>query len=546
MKLNEIPIHNLTSKETDVLDSEVFVPDRVSALLKGSKISVSSNSSINNDTSIYLGGRDKNRFKFGFKAGSEYTLIATISIDEELSGQIIKDALTVTAIPVVNGGPLWGYSVSNSAPNIKGIYTLVVDFKIPKDANALWIRLSSGMLKNSGKVSWDNISYIEKNSNNGLMSNLKNYLSGGRLKNLVSIKNFEVTVDKSLIPEYSISELKQDELEEITDFVGYEIINITEVRDAQAYLKDFTKNSINNIPKMVKDIFDKYTFDYHYFFNTHPSNAFQRFRTLIWLINNFENIKNVDNNNGFKSNLDYPKYMFTYWNDGFQNSPGIVQAAHDHLNDSLNKIRGIYLNDENIDFYIDVPEYMKKLKNKSVAHLSDFYRVALLRRYGGAWIDSTVMVGNDFENRLINLFLKNKDSVVTPRYGSDNVLQTTQGISNWFIAVAENHNRLISLQYNSILLWMKDHNEFSYYYMFHALWDFLICLDEQSRKEWKNSEYVSAYKSHTIQKNMFSPVNSKFIDIMESNLVNKLTYKYDKAKNSSDSILSYIGRNKIL
>lgn len=546
MKLNEIPINALTSKETEVLDSEVFVPDRVSALLKGSKISVTSNSSINNDTSIYLGGRDKDRFKFGFKAGSEYTLIANISIDEELSGQIIKDALTVTAIPVVGSRPLWGYAISNSAPNIKGIYTLVVDFKIPNDANALWIRLSSGMLKNSGKVSWDKFSYIEKKSSNGLMNNLKNYLSGGRLKNLVSIQNSEVIIDNNLIPEYSISELKQDELDEITDFFGYEVINLKEVRDAQIYLKSFTKNSINDIPKMIKNIFDKYKFNYYYFFNTHPNDAFQRFRTLIWLINNFENIKNVEIDGKIKSSLGYPKYMFTYWNDGFQNSPGIVQAAHNHLNNSLSRIKGIYLNDENIDFYIDVPEYMKKLKNKSIANLSDFYRVALLRKYGGAWIDSTVMVGNDFENRLINLFLKNKDSVVTPRYGSDDVLQTTQGISNWFIAVSENHNRLISLQYNSILLWMKDHNEFSYYYMFHAVWDFLICLDEQSRTEWKNSGYVSAYKSHTIQKNMFSHVNSEFIDIMESNLVNKLTYKYDKSKNSSQSILSYIGRNNIM
>ncbi|CAM4379401.1 capsular polysaccharide synthesis protein [Weissella hellenica] len=542
MKINAIPINNLTSKETDVSESDVFIPDRVSAVMEKSMVSVTSNSTTNNDTSIYIGGRDKNQFKFGLRPGHEYSLICNVSIDEVLSGEIIKDALTMTAIPVVNSRPIWGYAISNSAPNIKGSYNLIVDFKIPDDADSLWIRLSSGMLKGSGKVSWGNIGYIEKKLDKGIQNNLKKYLSSGRLKNLISIKNFEITVNENLISEYAITELTHNELSDIIDFAGINNINFSEIKDARRYLKNFENNSDEDVPKILKSIFNKYKFDYNYFFSIHPNNAFQRFRTLVWLINNFDNIKNIDDRKITKKNVNFPEYIFTYWNDGFQNAPGIVQSAHKYLSNSLSKIKLVSLNDKNIEFYIDVPVYAKKLRNKSIAHLSDFYRIALLNKYGGAWIDSTVMVGENFENKLCDLYLNNKNSIVTPRYGNEEKLQSSQGISNWFISVVEDHNRLISLQYNDILLWLKDHDEFSYYYMFHALWDFLICIDEPSKLNWEKSGYVSAYKSHIIQKNMFSTVNKDFIDILEDNLVNKMTYKYNESRNSSQSLLSYVGR----
>lgn len=549
MKLKEIPLNSITSKEINVSESNVFVPERVNASLNNSTLSVKSNSTTNNDTSVYPGGRDKNKLNFGFVAGKEYTLIGTVQIEEPLVGRLIKDALSITMIPVIDERPQWGYAISNSAPNVVGEYTLALDFKLPKEASAVWIRLSGGMLKNQGQVTWSNICFLEKTGEMGFYNHLTNYLSNTRLNNLVKIENCEVKIDQSLIEEYSISELNPSEIKEILEVVGNNKFRSSEVEKAQLFLKNATKYNLYDMPKILKDIFEKYHFDYKYFLNIHTNQAYQRFRTFIWLMNNFSNILNSSNyeiNSGSDSGSDsqLPKYIFTYWNDGFENSPGIVQSAHNLLVKSVNKMKVVTLTDENIDFYIDVPDYVKKLKNRSIAHLSDFYRVALLNKYGGVWIDSTVMVGNNFEDKLLEMFSENGKSIITPRYGSEENLSNSQGISNWFIGVGDRHSRLISLQYNTLLLWLKDFDGFSYYYMFHAIWDFILCIDEESRSNWINSGFTSAFRSHIVQKHMFNLASDELINTLESNLVNKMTYKYDKSKNSSQSMLSYVGRLK--
>ncbi|WP_349535762.1 capsular polysaccharide synthesis protein [Leuconostoc mesenteroides] len=65
----------------------------------------------------------------------------------------------------------------------------------------------------------------------------------------------------------------------------------------------------------------------------------------------------------------------------------------------------IVINKSNISNYLDIPEaILKEVQNSNIsfASFSDFIRMSLLYKYGGIWIDSTVLVANDHWEYLLN------------------------------------------------------------------------------------------------------------------------------------------------
>ena len=89
--------------------------------------------------------------------------------------------------------------------------------------------------------------------------------------------------------------------------------------------------------------------------------------------------------------------VWTMWWQGEENLPEVVRMCHA----SVNRHRGIHpfriLTQENYRDYVSLPEYiMDKVDSGaiSITHLSDIIRFALLSRYGGLWLDSTVFVAD--------------------------------------------------------------------------------------------------------------------------------------------------------
>lgn len=94
---------------------------------------------------------------------------------------------------------------------------------------------------------------------------------------------------------------------------------------------------------------------------------------------------------------DAPIWFF--WYDGRESYPDVVRLALDSIYKNAGKHEVCELNAENIGNYVDVPEdIMKKVEEGkiSVTHYSDILRFALLARYGGIWMDSTIYMANAF------------------------------------------------------------------------------------------------------------------------------------------------------
>lgn len=543
MKVNNINLSNLTNNEFDN-NEFVFIPDRVLAKYNAidKQLEITSNSKTNPDTSIYPGGRSKDKIPFGLKAGKSYTFITELNVLKKIKGIVDSEGLKLSVIPIVDGKVLWNFSKSNKGFNINGRQYLVTKIEIPSNASGLWIRLNSGMLKNCGKVTWKNLIFIE-----GDMINEK-LLTSNNYTNLIKINQNSLNINLEKAFEYAITILTATEIENLKLIDKEFYIDFKSVLEIKKFLSDLSngKNKIDNAPLNLLKILKKYGIDKSWFLHIHTKNVTSRLRSLFWLINNLGMIKEnaqEDIKSLQESTINKTVPVFVYWADGFNNAPEIIKSIKSILISQAKEFNVVLLNDNNINFYIDIPEDIKininKLHSKSIANASDYYRIALLKKYGGIWIDSTVVPGKNFDERILAL-MNRKNNVVTPRY-EKNIASSTS-ISSWFMAVSNPANEIISTVEAALRIWLLTNDEYSYYFMFHAFWDFLIQLNDELKQIWNNSDYLSAYECHFIQKNMYNKMTPKLQESLQKNLVNKLTYKFDSQLNNADSVLSFIGR----
>lgn len=537
MYFERIQLSDLTDDEFTTNEG-VFTPTRVSAEYDSEleQVKVISNSENNPDSSIYPGGRLKNKIPFGLERGEKYTFIVELNIIEKLHGKLDKEMLKMSVIPIIEENPQWNYAKSNQAANIEGKQYLVSEITIPSEATSIWIRLNAGMTSNGGKVAWKNLGFLH-----GSVP-VHKYLTSNIYTGLLEINERTLNVNEDKAFEYAITVLEFSDIKEMFKIDDHLLLDLNKVQHIKEFLSQWSEDaiSINEIPDALKKLLNKVGIDYSWFLKIHSKNVLQRMKTLIWLKNNLHNIKSVFSQEVAEKNKDNNEIpVFVYWADGFNNAPEIVQAIQRILKREIKESKLILLNKNNIGFYIDLPENMDKLFSNSIPHATDYYRVALLKKYGGIWIDSTVVPGTNFEHKIYDM-LEKKNNVVTPRY-EENVENSTS-ISNWFIAVSQPGNELISMVEIAIRLWVRDNPKFSYYFMFHSIWDFLIQLDDDLRYIWNNSSFLSAYETHAAQRSMYDPMSDELLNILENNIVNKLTYKYDRKLNKSDTLISFIGR----
>jgi len=106
------------------------------------------------------------------------------------------------------------------------------------------------------------------------------------------------------------------------------------------------------------------------------------------------------------------------WWDGIENMPPIVKACYNSVNKYSQGFKVNLITKNNLSDYITLPEHIdKKVKNKniSITHLSDIIRALLIKKYGGLWLDATVLVTDNINMDYPYLF------TIRREYGGDNV-----------------------------------------------------------------------------------------------------------------------------
>lgn len=157
--------------------------------------------------------------------------------------------------------------------------------------------------------------------------------------------------------------------------------------------------------------------------------------------------------------------VWTCWLQGFDKAPEIVRVCQESLKRQLKPDRElIQLDDTNYQQYVTLPTHVvERYKRGQMppAHFSDILRLELLTRYGGTWMDASILcTGRHHAPEMLDSDLFIFQQIV---YGD----WTFHGISNWFITSCTN-NRLLLVLRDLLCKYWSDYSVTLNYYIFHS------------------------------------------------------------------------------
>lgn len=161
------------------------------------------------------------------------------------------------------------------------------------------------------------------------------------------------------------------------------------------------------------------------------------------------------------------KVVWFCWLQGLENAPKVVKVCYNSLRQHLSDREIKVIDNNNWKEFIELPEYVVQKWEKGkipAANFSDLLRLELLIRYGGTWIDSTVLCtgfqdsSSKYHEYLdADLFLFQ----YTPPGTAAGI-----NISNWFISACTN-NKVLMILRDMLLEYWKDYDFTIDYYIFH-------------------------------------------------------------------------------
>lgn len=230
--------------------------------------------------------------------------------------------------------------------------------------------------------------------------------------------------------------------------------------------------------------------------------------------------------------------IFTCWFQGEGNAPKIVKECIKSMREQFPNNELVVITKDNMKDYLEIPDYiLDKWDNGIISntHMSDILRVALLSKYGGLWLDSTVYCTGDLKRYVCdknNLFV----------FKNEHKLIKSHNLSSWLIYSKPNHPIIVNT-YKILQEYWRTSKKLEDYFLFHLI--FTICA-EKFKSEWDKIPFYTNIDPHVLQfyyfYSNFSAENFERCKMVSN--FHKLTFKFDKSKLKENNFYDYITLNK--
>ena len=227
-----------------------------------------------------------------------------------------------------------------------------------------------------------------------------------------------------------------------------------------------------------------------------------------------------------KQFIPYQKLpIWQLWLQGEDNAPNIVKNCLKSVKYYNPDREVVLLTEENISDYISLPPFIVEKYKKGIisnTHYSDIVRVFLLSKYGGTWIDATILFTGDIPKKILEsdffCFSSTEDSLYYDYHL----------ISSWFIHSQPEHVFMKIMQETLFLYWERE-NELLDYFLLHILFKNMIDENKFMKSQWDSLYHLSNIEPHLLSKllnEIYSDI--KFDKIKHITSVHKLTYKQNR------------------
>lgn len=250
----------------------------------------------------------------------------------------------------------------------------------------------------------------------------------------------------------------------------------------------------------------------------------KRYGTQILQISQRVKNDNLNDNNASTSSAT----IWWCWLQGFDAAPPIVKACYNSLVHSELLVAEGYkvkvIDNKNWREYVELPGYIVEKWEKGrlpAAMFSDLLRVELLIKYGGTWVDSTVLCsggscfmvnGSRFLDAELFLFQYTKQGSVPV------------SISNWFISAWRN-NEVLRVLREMLYSYWKDYDCVLDYYIFHL---FFAMISKEYPEQILAMPYAQSQNSIALMYNWGKPFNEEIWNNLTAKVCfHKLSHRVD-------------------
>lgn len=152
---------------------------------------------------------------------------------------------------------------------------------------------------------------------------------------------------------------------------------------------------------------------------------------IIYIKNNSKELfDNLYNN----SSYELPPILWSYW-DNIDTMPKNVINIINKRKKKLKNWHHVILSTDTLYNFININDIPKNFDTLIPAHKADWIRLYLLNKYGGIWIDASIIVNNPMVFKSMYNYTIKKDAKLTAFYLGDDQYSF---IENWFIIAPKN------------------------------------------------------------------------------------------------------------
>lgn len=215
------------------------------------------------------------------------------------------------------------------------------------------------------------------------------------------------------------------------------------------------------------------------------------------------------------------KTIFWCWFQGLENIPKLYLSCLNSIRKNCKDYNIIIINETNMNNYVNFPSFiLEKYKKKYITHthFSDLLRLELLIKYGGTWIDASVLISKYnktfFNNDLFFFQMKSEGCVG----------------SSWFIT-SEKDSPILRTTRDLIYEYWKKNNCLYNYFLFHLFFK-MAC--QKYEKDFKNIPYISNTPPQVLKLYLTQNYSeSIYHEILKNVSVHKLTIKINNIPENS-------------
>lgn len=254
-----------------------------------------------------------------------------------------------------------------------------------------------------------------------------------------------------------------------------------------------------------------------------------------------------------KKELDTRKVIWQYWGQSLDSDdlPEIVRICFDSVDKHKADYQVIRLTDTTLSEYLDFPDFVRQKRENAQFNrtfFSDLLRVALLKAYGGVWLDATILLTNRLPGKYekLDFFMFQRSDDEKDKDYWENAFAYYFGWESDFkvrvlnsIIFAQKENKVISILSDLLLYFWETQDSVPDYFFFQILFHELItkyCPSE-------NCPIVNDCIPHIIQTKINGNYESiSFGEAMKLTSMHKMAY-FDDAAVTRLKLILKLNRN---